>query len=181
MYRLSYVACLSVSHPAIELAPSGSFVLCASLMFFSMLSMTAELNPRRYPSWGGLTIALDMCLKCLVHGRNLAPVFETLPSLFCLREFGFAFAARGWIGRHGSGKSTGTYVHFDPVQDGAEGQTLVIRGPLLQVYRAHALLMRRYHETQAEAARIASIFWELQPGFVHGADGNCENCKCWGV
>ncbi|CAJ1431636.1 unnamed protein product [Effrenium voratum] len=90
------------------------------------------------------------------------------------------------IGRKGEDvqrirKSTGTYVHFDPVQDGAEGQTLVIRGPLLQVYRAHALLMRRYHETQAEAARIASIFWELQPGFVHGADGNCENCKCWGV
>ena len=50
------------------------------------------------------------------------------------------------------GKTTGTYIHFDPAQDGSDGQTLTIRGPLLKVYRAHALLMRRYHETQAEAS-----------------------------
>lgn len=49
-------------------------------------------------------------------------------------------------------KTTGTYIHFDPAQDGSDGQTLTIRGPLLKVYRAHALLMRRYHETQAEEA-----------------------------
>ncbi|CAE7033468.1 Nova1 [Symbiodinium sp. CCMP2592] len=49
-------------------------------------------------------------------------------------------------------KMTGTYIHFDPAQDGSDGQTLTIRGPLLKVYRAHALLMRRYHETQAEEA-----------------------------
>jgi len=55
------------------------------------------------------------------------------------------------------GKATGTYVHFDPAQDGIERQTLTIRGPMLKVYRAHALLMKRYHEThetQAEAAWI---------------------------
>lgn len=50
------------------------------------------------------------------------------------------------------GKASGTYVHFDPAQDGMDGQTLIIRGPMLKVYRAHALLMRRYHETQHEAA-----------------------------
>lgn len=47
-------------------------------------------------------------------------------------------------------KASGTYVHFDPAQDGMDGQTLIIRGPMLKVYRAHALLMRRYHETQHE-------------------------------
>lgn len=50
------------------------------------------------------------------------------------------------------GKTTGTYVHFDPAQDGMDGQTLTIRGPMLKVYRAHALLMKRYHETQTEAS-----------------------------
>ena len=53
----------------------------------------------------------------------------------------------------GQGKATGTFIHFDPAQDGNEGQTLTIRGPLLKIYRAHALLMRRYHETQVEASR----------------------------
>ncbi|CAE7230227.1 NOVA2 [Symbiodinium pilosum] len=49
-------------------------------------------------------------------------------------------------------KKTGTYIHFDPAQDGNEGQTLTIRGPLLKIYQAHALLMKRYHETQVEEA-----------------------------
>ncbi|CAK9118729.1 unnamed protein product [Durusdinium trenchii] len=53
-------------------------------------------------------------------------------------------------------KATGTYVHFDPVQDGADGQTLTIRGPMLKVYRAHALLMRRYHETTADVVQDTS-------------------------
>lgn len=59
------------------------------------------------------------------------------------------------------GKATGTYVHFDPVQDGADGQTLTIRGPMLKVYRAHALLMRRYHETTADVVQD-SRSWELE-------------------
>ena len=64
------------------------------------------------------------------------------------------------------GKATGTYVHFDPAQDGIERQTLTIRGPMLKVYRAHALLMKRYHEThetQAEAAWIwnESAYFDL--------------------
>ncbi|CAJ1388563.1 unnamed protein product [Effrenium voratum] len=80
------------------------------------------------------------------------------------------------IGRKGEDvqrirKSTGTYVHFDPVQDGAEGQTLVIRGPLLQVYRAHALLMRRYHETQAEEApKNGKVSSSKTGGMGGGAD-----------
>mmetsp|Transcript_40617 Transcript_40617/g.73124 ORF Transcript_40617/g.73124 Transcript_40617/m.73124 type:complete len:417 (+) Transcript_40617:26-1276(+) len=47
-------------------------------------------------------------------------------------------------------KATGTGIHFDVPEEGMSGQTLQIKGPLLKIYRAHALLMRRYHETDAE-------------------------------
>ena len=33
---------------------------------------------------------------------------------------------------------------------GSYARTLTIRGPILKVYRAHALLMRRYHESQVQ-------------------------------
>lgn len=54
-------------------------------------------------------------------------------------------------------KATGTYVHFDPAQDGIERQTLTIRGPMLKVYRAHALLMKRYHETHETQAEDVAV------------------------
>eukprot|EP00931_Biecheleriopsis_adriatica_P085839 TRINITY_DN60624_c0_g1_i1.p1 TRINITY_DN60624_c0_g1~~TRINITY_DN60624_c0_g1_i1.p1 ORF type:complete len:429 (-),score=86.35 TRINITY_DN60624_c0_g1_i1:43-1329(-) len=59
------------------------------------------------------------------------------------------------IGRKGEDiqkirKATGTWIHFDPAEEGTDGQMLTIKGPLLRTYRAHALLMRRYHETNQE-------------------------------
>lgn len=54
-------------------------------------------------------------------------------------------------------ESTGTRVAFEDATGSEDGQqTLTINGPLLRVYRAHALMMRRYHEAEAaEAAREA--------------------------
>jgi len=63
------------------------------------------------------------------------------------------------IGTHGKHiesvrQESGTKVHFEQVQDEAESQqTMVVKGPLLRVFRAHALMMRRYHEVEAEAKR----------------------------
>ncbi|CAE8711124.1 unnamed protein product [Polarella glacialis] len=51
----------------------------------------------------------------------------------------------------------GTRIHFDPAQEGMDGQTLTIQGPLLKAYRAHALLMRRYHEVDAEDAQNDTV------------------------
>lgn len=57
------------------------------------------------------------------------------------------------IGRKGENvqeirKATGARIHFEPLQEGSDGQTLNIKGPLLQTYRAHALLMKKYHECE---------------------------------
>lgn len=53
-------------------------------------------------------------------------------------------------------RSTGARIHFEEVQGAGESQqTLLIQGPLLRVYKAHALMMRRYHEADMESAPVA--------------------------
>lgn len=57
----------------------------------------------------------------------------------------------GLIGKSGANISevrriTGTKIHFEEAEGEEPQQTLLIQGPLLNVYRAHALMMRRYHE-----------------------------------
>mmetsp|Transcript_18992 Transcript_18992/g.35621 ORF Transcript_18992/g.35621 Transcript_18992/m.35621 type:complete len:470 (+) Transcript_18992:36-1445(+) len=47
--------------------------------------------------------------------------------------------------------STGTLIHFAEGPQGQREQTMHIKGPLLGVYRAHVMMMRRYHEHEAEA------------------------------
>jgi len=50
------------------------------------------------------------------------------------------------------GETTGARIHFEEPQSADdEQQTLVIHGPLLRAYQAHALMMKRYHEAEAEA------------------------------
>ena len=46
-------------------------------------------------------------------------------------------------------QSTNTAIHFD--NPGAREQSMRIRGPLLGVYRAHVMMMRRYHEHDVES------------------------------
>lgn len=46
-------------------------------------------------------------------------------------------------------KDTNTNIHFDEAK-GSETQTMTIKGRLMDVYRAHALMMRKYHESDAE-------------------------------
>ncbi|CAE8712751.1 unnamed protein product, partial [Polarella glacialis] len=46
---------------------------------------------------------------------------------------------------------TGTKIHFDDApmkSSGVREQTLHIRGPLLSVYRAHVVMMKRYHDDE---------------------------------
>mmetsp|Transcript_52552 Transcript_52552/g.118297 ORF Transcript_52552/g.118297 Transcript_52552/m.118297 type:complete len:417 (-) Transcript_52552:51-1301(-) len=55
------------------------------------------------------------------------------------------------IGKHGVNvqqirRETNTKIHFEEAPSGETQQTLVLQGPLLQVHRAHALMMKRYHE-----------------------------------
>merc|ERR1719195_2601657 len=45
---------------------------------------------------------------------------------------------------------TGTQLRFEEMQELGEGQqNLVIQGPLLRVYKAHLLMMKSYHESEA--------------------------------
>jgi len=50
-------------------------------------------------------------------------------------------------------RTTQTQVHFDEAAGGTDNpmQQMSIKGPLAQVYRAHALMMRRYHESELSA------------------------------
>lgn len=49
-------------------------------------------------------------------------------------------------------KATGTRIHFEDLRSPDEPQqTLLIQGPLLRAYRAHALMMKRYHDSEREA------------------------------
>eukprot|EP00811_Abedinium_folium_P034387 NODE_7271_length_1594_cov_6.260395.p2 GENE.NODE_7271_length_1594_cov_6.260395~~NODE_7271_length_1594_cov_6.260395.p2 ORF type:complete len:265 (-),score=79.04 NODE_7271_length_1594_cov_6.260395:201-995(-) len=54
---------------------------------------------------------------------------------------------------------TGTHIHFEPVRGATESQqTLLVSGPLLGIYKAHALLMTHYH-----AAIEAPVPVEINP------------------
>jgi len=45
---------------------------------------------------------------------------------------------------------TGAQLRFEEMQELGEGQqNLVIQGPLLRVYKAHLLMMKSYHESEA--------------------------------
>jgi len=60
------------------------------------------------------------------------------------------------IGKQGANvqqirRETNTKIHFEEAPSGETQQTLVLQGQLLQVHRAHALMMRRYHEIQEPA------------------------------
>ncbi|CAJ1392141.1 unnamed protein product [Effrenium voratum] len=70
--------------------------------------------------------------------------------------------------------TTGTSIHFDEVHHGAREQTLHIKGPLLGVYRAHVLLMRRYHEHEAELQFGPSVAPKGGKGERKGEKGKRE-------
>jgi len=64
----------------------------------------------------------------------------------------------GEDGEHIDGvrEATGACVRFEDIHGPEDGQQrLLIQGPLLRVYWAHALMMKRYHDLDAEAAREA--------------------------
>jgi len=65
------------------------------------------------------------------------------------------------IGRNGCHiqevrRSTGTKIHFE---EGGHDvlQTMLIQGPLLNAYRAHAMMMKKYHETEREVQQPAAV------------------------
>merc|ERR1712096_177851 len=68
----------------------------------------------------------------------------------------------GLIGRNGNyiqevRRSTGCRIHFEDARNTHEAhQTMLIIGPLLSVYNAHAMMMKRYHELEIEAQAQAS-------------------------
>uniref|UniRef100_A0A7S1WEL7 K Homology domain-containing protein n=1 Tax=Alexandrium catenella TaxID=2925 RepID=A0A7S1WEL7_ALECA len=50
-------------------------------------------------------------------------------------------------------EATGTRISFEDTGNSEDGQqTLFVHGPLLRAYRAHALMMKRYHDAAAEEA-----------------------------
>merc|ERR1719443_388303 len=52
--------------------------------------------------------------------------------------------------------ATRTQIHFEEVQDkGSPTQTLVITGKVLDAYRAHVMMMKRYHDCEEEQRRAA--------------------------
>eukprot|EP00913_Durusdinium_trenchii_P021666 g20358.t1 len=72
-------------------------------------------------------------------------------------------------------QSTSTSIHFSEVS-GAREQTMHIKGPLLGVYRAHVMMMRRYHEHEAElqfppkGASRPGVKGESKGGYEKGYD-----------
>mmetsp|Transcript_2466 Transcript_2466/g.6147 ORF Transcript_2466/g.6147 Transcript_2466/m.6147 type:complete len:420 (+) Transcript_2466:67-1326(+) len=60
----------------------------------------------------------------------------------------------GLIGNKGSyvqgvRRQTGTQIHFDEDKAGGpDSQKMLIRGPLFGIYKAHMLMMKRYHEME---------------------------------
>lgn len=59
------------------------------------------------------------------------------------------------IGKHGAYvkevcKSTKTQIRFKEAEEEVETQTLVIQGKIVDTYRAHVLMMKRYHECDEE-------------------------------
>ena len=76
------------------------------------------------------------------------------------------------IGRHGAflsfvERETGAQIHFEDVEileGGLSQRTLVVQGPLLNAYRAHLLMMKRYHEEEG-SAQAAQRPFSGSPGY----------------
>eukprot|EP00439_Symbiodinium_sp_Y106_P024970 s480_g3.t1 len=70
-------------------------------------------------------------------------------------------------------QTTGTHIHFDEVPHGAREQTMRIKGPLLGVYRAHVMMMQRYHEHETE------LFEPKGKGAAPAKGGKSERRSGW--
>lgn len=53
-------------------------------------------------------------------------------------------------------RMTGTQVRFDEAS-GGETQTMIVKGRMVDVFRAHALMMRKYHEDDADSQKNAHV------------------------
>mmetsp|Transcript_72835 Transcript_72835/g.235631 ORF Transcript_72835/g.235631 Transcript_72835/m.235631 type:complete len:457 (-) Transcript_72835:53-1423(-) len=86
------------------------------------------------------TLEMDYTLMCELPGQKI-------PAL-CGKEGEHIDSFR---------RSTGARIHFEEPEDGGEGQQrLIVQGPLLRVFKAHALMMKRYHDADLEAEAAAS-------------------------
>lgn len=80
-------------------------------------------------------------------------VFNTEYTITCDMPSAKVSVLIGTKGDHIKGvrRSTGTRIHFEEIpSNGERQQTMLIHGPLLSVYRAHTLMMRKYHDDELE-------------------------------
>mmetsp|Transcript_52151 Transcript_52151/g.113558 ORF Transcript_52151/g.113558 Transcript_52151/m.113558 type:complete len:201 (-) Transcript_52151:229-831(-) len=87
------------------------------------------------------------------------------------------------IGKHGYHiqavqRSTGTRCVFEKEAD-TDMETMIITGPLIGTYRAHALMMRRYHEDdiEQEAAKAPIAVPEPPPADVSALQAKVEELQ----
>jgi len=80
-------------------------------------------------------------------------------SLYCELPSRKVMALIGKRGEHIKGvkRTTGATIRFEEVQGSRDGQqSMLIQGPALRVYKAHALMMKKYHEDDKGTAAKAS-------------------------